>query len=148
MSWYRPDAICLQCGADSLVGDRLGSFNLTTKGTARSTGILGPASHSSSSSTGHAKAVEFVKSFGKPMLVVGGGGYTIRNVARCWANETGVLLGEQLDDKLPANEFIDYYGPDYRLHIEPSNAINHNTPEYLQSTLYGLFVLLSQFSPL
>lgn len=25
-------AVVLQCGADSLMGDRLGSFNLTTKG--------------------------------------------------------------------------------------------------------------------
>jgi acetoin utilization deacetylase AcuC-like enzyme len=27
------------------------------------------------------------------MLVLGGGGYTIRNVARCWTYETGCLLG-------------------------------------------------------
>jgi hypothetical protein len=32
--------------------------------------------------------------FGLPMLVVGGGGYKIKNVARCWAYETAVLLGE------------------------------------------------------
>jgi acetoin utilization deacetylase AcuC-like enzyme len=32
------------------------------------------------------------------MMVLGGGGYTIRNVARCWANETAVLLGEDLPD--------------------------------------------------
>jgi acetoin utilization deacetylase AcuC-like enzyme len=31
--------------------------------------------------------------FGVPMLVVGGGGYKIKNVARCWAYETAVLLG-------------------------------------------------------
>jgi hypothetical protein len=31
--------------------------------------------------------------FGLPMLVVGGGGYKIKNVARCWAYETAVLLG-------------------------------------------------------
>lgn len=28
-----------------------------------------------------------------PLLVVGGGGYTLRNVARCWAYETGRLMG-------------------------------------------------------
>lgn len=59
---YRPSAVVLQCGADSLTGDRLGCFNLTLKG--------------------HAEAVKHVKSFGVPMLVLGGGGYTIRNVAR------------------------------------------------------------------
>ena len=28
---FRPSAIVLQCGADSLTGDRLGCFNLTLK---------------------------------------------------------------------------------------------------------------------
>ena len=32
MDRFRPEAICLQCGADSLSGDRLGCFNLTLKG--------------------------------------------------------------------------------------------------------------------
>lgn len=31
METYRPTAIVLQCGADSLTGDRLGCFNLTLK---------------------------------------------------------------------------------------------------------------------
>lgn len=66
---YQPSAVVLQCGADSLTGDRLGVFNLTLKG--------------------HAECVRFVRSFGLPTMLVGGGGYTIRNVARCWANEVG-----------------------------------------------------------
>ena len=33
MESYQPSAIVLQCGADSLSGDRLGCFNLTLKGT-------------------------------------------------------------------------------------------------------------------
>jgi histone deacetylase 1/2 len=32
MDWYRPEAIVLQCGADSLAGDRLGCFNLSLRG--------------------------------------------------------------------------------------------------------------------
>ncbi|KMS93989.1 hypothetical protein BVRB_025910, partial [Beta vulgaris subsp. vulgaris] len=68
MEVYRPGAIVLQCGADSLTGDRLGCFNLTVRG--------------------HGEAVRFVKSFGLPTLVLGGGGYNIRNVSRCWAYET------------------------------------------------------------
>ena len=43
----------LQCGADSLTGDRLGCFNLTVKG--------------------HGDCVKFLKSFDIPMLVLGGG---------------------------------------------------------------------------
>lgn len=30
------------------------------------------------------------------MIMVGGGGYTIRNVARTWTYETGVAVGEDL----------------------------------------------------
>ena len=32
MEFYRPTAVVLQCGADSLGGDRLGCFSLSTKG--------------------------------------------------------------------------------------------------------------------
>jgi len=81
MEFYRPNVIVLQCGADSLAGDRLGCFNLTLKG--------------------HAMCVEFMKAYSLPMLVLGGGGYTIRNVARCWSYETALLLGHDISDTLP-----------------------------------------------
>ena len=32
MERFQPSAVVLQCGADSLHGDRLGPFNLTLKG--------------------------------------------------------------------------------------------------------------------
>ena len=35
-----------------------------------------------------------MQGFNLPMLVLGGGGYRVKNVARCWAFETGTLLGE------------------------------------------------------
>eukprot|EP01126_Amoeba_proteus_P012749 TRINITY_DN1526_c0_g1_i22.p1 TRINITY_DN1526_c0_g1~~TRINITY_DN1526_c0_g1_i22.p1 ORF type:complete len:409 (+),score=74.80 TRINITY_DN1526_c0_g1_i22:83-1309(+) len=118
MGWYRPNAIVLQCGADSLSGDRLGCFNLTLKG--------------------HAMCVEFMMTFNLPLLVLGGGGYTIRNVARCWCYETSLLLGEQIDNKLPYNEYLEYYGPDFKLHIEPTNMENQNSKEYLLKHLEQL----------
>lgn len=43
---------------------------------------------------GHARCHEYMMKFGKPLLVLGGGGYKIVNVARCWTYETAVLLGE------------------------------------------------------
>uniref|UniRef100_A0A3Q7IZG2 Histone deacetylase n=1 Tax=Solanum lycopersicum TaxID=4081 RepID=A0A3Q7IZG2_SOLLC len=76
---YLPGAIVLQCGADSLAGDRLGCFNLSIDG--------------------HAECVRFVKKFNLPLLVTGGGGYTKENVARCWALETGVLLDTELPNE-------------------------------------------------
>ena len=36
--------------------------------------------------------------------MVGGGGYTIRNIARAWTYETAVALGIELDNKIPENE--------------------------------------------
>jgi len=36
--------------------------------------------------------VEFIRGFNMPLLMVGGGGYTIRNVARCWTYETSIAL--------------------------------------------------------
>ncbi|KAI9654557.1 MAG: histone deacetylase [Trizodia sp. TS-e1964] len=110
MEWYRPEAIVLQCGGDSLSGDRLGCFNLSMKG--------------------HANCVTFVKSFGLPVLVLGGGGYTMRNVARTWAYETGVLsLLSCSPSKLTCPE---YFGPDYQLDVRPSNMENANSYDYLE----------------
>ena len=40
MEMYQPSAVVLQCGADSLSGDRLGCFNLTIKGTSAPRGGL------------------------------------------------------------------------------------------------------------
>ncbi len=36
--------------------------------------------------------------FNVPMLILGGGGYTLRNVARCWCYETGRMMGIDLPD--------------------------------------------------
>lgn len=72
MEKFRPGAVVLQCGADSLSGDRLGCFNLSIRG--------------------HADCVSYLKSFNVPLLILGGGGYTLRNVPRCWTYETAVLL--------------------------------------------------------
>ena len=40
--------------------------------------------------------MKFVKSFNKPLLLLGGGGYTMRNVSRAWAYETGLATGVEL----------------------------------------------------
>lgn len=119
VKWYRPGAIVLQCGSDSLAGDRLGCFNL--------------------SSRGHAQCVDFVKSFGLPVIFLGGGGYTIRNVARCWALETAVIVGREIPEEIPFNEYFDYYGPDYSLTVPASNMANLNTPQYLEKVRERIF---------
>ncbi|KAB8343087.1 hypothetical protein FH972_022681 [Carpinus fangiana] len=79
---FRPTAIVLQCGADSLGGDRLGKFNLNIKA--------------------HGACLSFVQSHRLPLLVLGGGGYTARNVARLWTHETSLCTGSVLPDAIPA----------------------------------------------
>lgn len=115
---FRPEAIVMQCGADSLCGDRLGCFNLSIKG--------------------HGACVEYVKNSNIPTLVLGGGGYTLRNVPRCWAYETGKILGEELDNKIPNCEYSEYFHPEYNLHIPISNMENQNSIEYLNYILENI----------
>ncbi|KAG6398520.1 hypothetical protein SASPL_139984 [Salvia splendens] len=124
MEVFRPGAVVLQCGADSLSGDRLGCFNLSVKG--------------------HAECVRFMRSFNVPLLLLGGGGYTIRNVARCWCYETGVALGVEVDDQMPRHEYIEYYGPDYNLHVAPSNMENKNCRDMLEEIRAELLMNLSR----
>lgn len=112
MEYYKPTAVVLQCGGDSLSGDRLGCFNLSMRG--------------------HANCVNFVKSFGLPTLILGGGGYTMRNVARTWAFETGQLVGVEMGPDLPFTDYYEYYSPDFELDVKPSNMDNANSPEYLE----------------
>ncbi|VDN39659.1 unnamed protein product, partial [Gongylonema pulchrum] len=39
---------------------------------------------------------------------------------------------------LPYNDYFEYFGPHYRLHIDPSNATNENTPEFLKKIQEGV----------
>lgn len=52
------------------------------------------------------ECVNFTKKFGVPLLVLGGGGYTPRNVARCWAYETGLLVDTEMPTEIPYNTGI------------------------------------------
>lgn len=122
MEWYQPLAIVLQCGGDSLLGDRLGPFNLLMRG--------------------HANNVNFVRKFGVPVMVVGGGGYTIRNVARTWAFETGLLNDVVLPKELPYNGYFEYYAPTYELDVRLANMTNANSPEYLDMVLTNVIANL------
>jgi len=113
MEHYQPSVIVLQCGADSLGCDRLGRFNLSLKG--------------------HADCVRFMKGFGVPVLVLGGGGYTIKNVARCWTYETSVLLDTEISNDLPFNDYLEYFSPDFCLHPEIRTDVdNQNSRQYLE----------------
>lgn len=68
------------------------------------------------------------------MMVLGGGGYTVKNVSRCWAYETAVCLGKkcEISNSLPENDYYEFYAPDYELFIPAKkNEVNQNSPEYI-----------------
>ncbi|KAJ0172954.1 hypothetical protein K1T71_011130 [Dendrolimus kikuchii] len=129
MEFYRPTAIVLQCGADSLAGDRLGCFSLSTRG--------------------HGECVKFVKNLNVPTLVVGGGGYTLRNVARCWTYETSLLVDEQISNELPYNEYLEFFAPDLQLHPEINGTTNANSKQYLEAITKHVYdnLKMCQHSP-
>lgn len=112
---FNPNAIVFQSGADSLAEDRLGVFNLSIKG--------------------HSECIKFLMGFSIPLLMLGGGGYTIKNVSRCWAYETGVLCEQELPKYIPAdNPFIHHFGPDFKLcPVFVFKHENKNKKKYLDS---------------
>lgn len=122
---YRPAAIVLQCGADSLAGDRIGTFNLQVKA--------------------HAACVSFCKRLNLPLLLLGGGGYIPRNVARAWALETAVAIGcdKMLDREIPAHTpYRSYFGPPVlcptfaELKFRPN--VNENTDKQLDAIVAAI----------
>jgi hypothetical protein len=111
---FQPTSIVLQCGADSLGLDRLGAFNLSI--------------------AAHGECVNYVRTFGVPLLVVGGGGYTVKNVSRCWAYETAVLVGADIPDTLPTTVYDAYFADSgWKLHPPLTGKVdNLNSPAGLQ----------------
>jgi acetoin utilization protein AcuC len=79
---YRPEIILLQCGVDSHFDDPLTHLELTTR------------AYSVVASRIHAMAHEICDG---RLVLFGGGGYNVRNVARCWT----IVLGEISEIKLP-----------------------------------------------
>ena len=121
---YRPGAIVLQCGADSLGCDRLGCFNLNVRA--------------------HGACVAFVKTFNLPLLVCGGGGYTPRNVSRAWAHETSILIDADkiIDPQIPQSvSFRNHFGPDFSLFpplSEMRRLENKNPKPYLAEIVQSI----------
>lgn len=114
---FKPNVIVFQSGADSLGEDRLGMFNLSVNG--------------------HSECLKFLLKYNLPLLVLGGGGHTIHNFARCWAYETFLLCGESIPDYIPeSNPFYSYFAPNYELNPKFNLKFkNHNKKKYLDTIM-------------
>ena len=54
-------------------------------------------------------------------------------MARCWTYETSLLVDEEIDNKLPENEYYSYFAPDFKLHPEiVTKQENANSKQYLE----------------
>ncbi|KAG8223576.1 hypothetical protein J437_LFUL003040 [Ladona fulva] len=107
MNAFAADAVVVQCGADSISGDPIGTFNLTPKG-------MG-------------KCVERILSYKLPTLFLGGGGYNITNTAKCWTYLTSVILRKKLPTDIPDHLYFTRYGPDFDLEIDAGLRRDLNT---------------------
>jgi histone deacetylase 1/2 len=125
---FNPSVIVMQCGANSLAGDRVGSFNLTH--------------------VAHCGAVEFVCNLETPLLLLGGGGSSLPNVSRCWARDTMIALGEDVQPSLPrsvaSSSCYEYFAPTYSLDIEPVTMNDCNTPASLHAVKLKVLNLLRE----
>lgn len=117
---FCPSVIVLQCGADSLGCDRLGAFNLSI--------------------AAHGECVNFVKKLNVPLLALGGGGYTIKNVSRCWTYETAVLVGASIPNELPRTVYDSFFADSqWKLHPPISGKVtNLNTSASIRQIIKNI----------
>ena len=95
---------------------------------------------------GHAHCVQFLRKYNVPLILLGGGGYTVKNVARTWTYETACALGVEgeIDPNLPWNQYFEWFGPRYRLEVVENNMDDLNIKEgSLDVVRLVLLVLLS-----
>ncbi len=78
---FDPDFLVTQLGVDTMYSDPLANLNLTTHG--------------------FMHAVRAFKELGKPWIALGGGGYNVINVARCWTLAWAEMCGREVEDRLP-----------------------------------------------
>ena len=55
-----------------------------------------------------------------------------------------MLLDIPISNNIPNNDFIQYYGPDYQLHLHPSDLPNLNTRDELERTRVKVLSMLSR----
>ena len=65
-------------------------------------------------------------------------------IGNCWTFETSVLLDVSISNNIPNNDFIQYYGPDYHLHLQPSDIANLNSREELERTRVKVLQMLQR----
>ena len=53
------------------------------------------------------------------------------NIITISSDSVGLMVLDLVATKWQYNDYFEYFGPDFKLHISPSNMANQNSPEYL-----------------
>ena len=96
---FRPEAVVLQCGADSLAEDPLSRLALSNRA--------------------YLEALRALWPLAPRLLVLGGGGYNPWSVGRLWTAIWGVIAGQELPDRLPSNAEAVLRGLDWQGSARP-----------------------------
>lgn len=95
---FKPEAVVVQCGADSLGDDKLGCFNLTLKC--------------------HGDCVKHIIEKKVPTVLLGGGGYKVSNVPKVWTYETALAIGVEIDNTIPPNFYSEVLKQDNEINFK------------------------------
>ncbi|KAJ2858368.1 Histone deacetylase 8 [Coemansia erecta] len=114
---FVPDVVVVQCGCDGLAGDPYKIFNLTTDA------FVG--------------ALKLIVSWNLPVLIVGGGGYSSTNCARCWTRLTAVACGMDIAPgaDVPEHVYLDEYAPAFDMCVEKMLVGDQNTDSAINAII-------------
>ena len=101
---FAPDVLVTQLGIDSYHSDPITHLNLTSRG-----------------------YTEIIREFARleiPWLALGGGGYDVGAVARCWSLAYGVMLGVDWPDRVPDNFANRFDGQHNRRNLRDTVALD------------------------
>lgn len=127
---FSPDIIVSQLGCDTHYLDPLTHLSLTTRG--------------------YSQVIKEIKGMASRWLALGGGGYDIGAVVRCWTLAYGIMVGKELPDEIPQS-FQQSFGIKY-LHDHKPPPIEerayHQALTFAQRKVETLKKLLSPFHKL
>ena len=117
---FAPDILVTQLGIDSYHSDPITHLQLTSRG-----------------------YVEVIREFAKlglPWLALGGGGYDVGAVARCWSLAYGVMLGVEWPDRIPEAVSGQYPAPNLRdtVALDVPDNMRQQARQYLEDGVANL----------
>ncbi|KAJ2752073.1 Histone deacetylase 8, partial [Coemansia sp. BCRC 34490] len=114
---FAPEVIVVQCGADGLAGDPYKVFNLTTDA--------------------YVCALDLIVSWNLPVLLVGGGGYSNPDCARCWTRLTAAACGVDIAPlaDIPEHQYLNDYAPAFDMHVEKMLVEDENSTSDIDAVI-------------